>query len=157
MDITDTCRELIVKAYQEYETKDYREVLTDGTVLVCKSKVLNSLDFGYSKIVVESPLLNDDGTYVLKKKCKVADTSKRDTENVPLSEDIEEYFVREVLSYNPDAWIDKTKTKIGYEIPFTRTFYEYQAPEAVDEIIKRINILEKDISESLDKLFHKEV
>lgn len=157
MDITDTCRELIVKAYQEYETKDYREVLIDGTVLVCKSKVLNSLDFGYSKIVVESPLLNDDGTYVLKKKCKVADTSKRDTENVPLSEDIEEYFVREVLSYNPDAWIDKTKTKIGYEIPFTRTFYEYQAPEAVDEIIKRINILEKDISESLDKLFHKEV
>lgn len=157
MDITDTCRELIVKAYQEYETKDYREVLSDGSVLICKSKVLNSIDLGYSKIVVECPLLNDDGTYVLKKKCKVADTSKRDTENVPLSEDIEEYFVREVLSYNPDAWIDKTKTKVGYEIPFTRTFYEYQAPEAVDEIIKRINILEKDISESLDKLFHKEV
>lgn len=157
MDITDKCRELIVKAYQEYETKDYKEVLDDGTVLICKSKVLNSIDLGYNKIVVESPLLNEDGTYVLKKKCKVADTSKRDTENIPLSEDIDEYFVREVLSYNPDAWIDKTKTKVGYEIPFTRTFYEYQAPEAVDEIIKRINILEKDISESLDKLFHKEV
>lgn len=157
MDITDTCRGLIVKAYQEYETKGYREVLDDGTVLICKSKVLNSIDLGYNKIVVESPLLNEDGTYVLKKKCKVADTSKRDTENIPLSEDIDEYFVREVLSYNPDAWIDKTKTKVGYEIPFTRTFYEYQAPETVDEIIKRINILEKDISESLDKLFHKEV
>ena len=93
---------------------------------------------------------------MLKKGKPVADTSLRDTENVPLKENIDEYFKREVLPYAPDAWIDKTKTKIGYEIPMTRYFYEYQAPEPVEDIMARITELEKDISASLQALFHKE-
>ena len=63
-----------------------------------------------------------------------ADSSLRDTENVPLSEKIEDYFAREVLPHVPDAWIDNTKTKTGYEIPFNRHFYVFTPPRALDEI-----------------------
>jgi len=69
------------------------------------------------------------------------DPKLRDTENVPLGEDIEEYFAREVAPHVPDAWIDHTKTKIGYEIPFTRHFYEYLPPRPLEEIdadVKRL-------------------
>ena len=84
------------------------------------------------------------------------DTSLRDTENVPLVQDIDAYFAREVLPYAPDAWIDHSKTKVGYEIPMTRYFYEYQAPEAVEDIVARITALEQNISAGLAELFHKE-
>lgn len=84
---------------------------------------------------------------------KVADVNLRDTENVPLSEDIDAYFTREVLPYAPDAWIDRTKTKVGYEIPMTRYFYEYQAPESADSIMERIKHLERDITASLNTIF----
>ena len=94
--------------------------------------------------------------YLDKKGKPVADADLRDTENVPLKEDIQQYFQREVLPYAPDAWIDEKKTKIGYEIPMTRYFYEYQPPEPVEDIMARITELEKDISASLQALFHKE-
>ena len=81
------------------------------------------------------------------------DAALRDTENVPLKEDIDAYFQREVLPYAPDAWIDKKKTKVGYEIPMTRYFYKYQAPEPVETIAERIRGLEKEIAEELAKLF----
>ena len=86
----------------------------------------------------------------------VADTSLRDTENVPLVQDVDRYFEREVLPYAPDAWIDKSKTKVGYGIPLPRYFYEYQPPEPVYDIGERIKKLESEISESLNALFHKE-
>lgn len=84
-----------------------------------------------------------------------ADTSLRDTENVPLDEDIDRYFKREILPYTMDAWIDKKKTKVGYEIPMTRYFYEYKTPEPAGDIVKRINKLEADIATSLKALFDK--
>ena len=86
----------------------------------------------------------------------VPDSALRDTENVPLDEDIDAYFEREVLPYAPDAWIDRSKTKVGYEIPMTRYFYEYQAPEKTEDIMERITKLETEISDSLRALFHKE-
>ena len=73
-----------------------------------------------------------------------------------MTEDIDEYFQREVLPYAPDAWIDTKKTKVGYEIPMTRYFYEYETPEPVEDIMTRITGLEADISASLQALFHKE-
>jgi type I restriction enzyme M protein len=76
----------------------------------------------------------------------------RDTENVPLKEDIYEYFEREVKPHVPDAWIDESKTKIGYEIPFTRHFYKYQPLRPSEEIMKEIIELEKSISEKLKKV-----
>jgi type I restriction enzyme M protein len=81
------------------------------------------------------------------------DSKKRDYENVPLSEDIHEYFNREVKPYNPDAWIDEKKSVIGYEIPFTRVFYKFVEPEKTEDIAKEIKAAEKDIMESLNKLF----
>ena len=87
---------------------------------------------------------------------RVPDADLRDTENVPLKEDIDEYFRREVLPYASDAWIDKKKTKVGYEIPMTRYFYEYQAPEPIETIMARITDLEQQINDSLTALFHQE-
>ena len=114
---------------------------------------MDAIDLGYNKIVVETPRLDDDGNVVMKKKKPVADTSKRDTENVPLAEDIDVYFEREVIPYNSQAWIDKSKTKVGYEIPFTRTFYEYRQIEPSEKIIARIEAYEKSLMAKLHDLF----
>jgi len=95
----------------------------------------------------------EGGRKVEKKGRVVADTSKRDTENVPLGEDIGEYMKREVLPYNPDAWVDETKSKVGYEIPFTRTFYEYKKIEPSADIAKRIKEHESRLAATLGKLF----
>jgi len=84
------------------------------------------------------------------------DPELRDTENVPLKEDIYEYFEREVKPHVPDAWIDESKTKIGYEIPFTRHFYKYQPLRPSEEIMKEIIELEKSISEKLKKVMGNE-
>lgn len=155
VDITDNARNLILKAYDEYsENKVYEETTESGAKLVCKSKVLDSVDLGYNKITVESPLLDENGNPVKDKKGKTqADSDKRDFENVPLDQDIDKYFEREVLPYNKDAWIDKSKTKIGYEIPFTRTFYEYKQLEKADDIAARIEEHEKNLMEKLRNLF----
>ncbi len=149
-DITDLCRDLIVKAYGEFRND---EIYGEKDGIYCHSKIFDNEEFGYNKIVVERPTLDENGQPVLKKGKPVADASKRDTENVPLREDIDEYFAREVLPYAPDAWIDRKKTKVGYEIPMTRYFYEYQAPEKVEDIMERLSRIEADIQSSLDALF----
>ena len=151
-DITDACRELIVTAYGEFANG---KVYGDKNSIYCESKVFESVEFGYNKIVVERPQRDEAGNIILKRGKPVPDTSLRDTENVPLVQDIDAYFAREVLPYAPDAWIDHSKTKVGYEIPMTRYFYEYQAPEAVEDIVARITALEQDISAGLAELFHK--
>ena len=152
-DITDACRELIVTAYGEFANG---KVYGDKNGIYCESKVFESVEFGYNKIVVERSQRDEAGNVILKRGKPVPDTSLRDTENVPLVQDIDAYFAREVLPYAPDAWIDHSKTKVGYEIPMTRYFYEYQAPEAVEDIVARITALEQDISTGLAELFHKE-
>ena len=151
-DITDACRNLIVTAYGEFANG---KVYGDKNGIYCESKVFESVEFGYNKIVVERPQRDEAGNILLKRGKPVPDTSLRDTENVPLVQDIDAYFAREVLPYAPDAWIDHSKTKVGYEIPMTRYFYEYQAPEAVEDIVARITALEQDISAGLAELFHK--
>ena len=152
-DITDACRELIVTAYGEFANG---KVYGDKNGIYCESKVFESVEFGYNKIVVERPQRDEAGNVILKRGKPVPDTSLRDTENIPLVQDIDAYFAREVLPYASDAWIDHSKTKVGYEIPMTRYFYEYQAPEAVEDIVARITALEQDISAGLAELFHKE-
>ena len=149
-DITDKCRELITRSYGAFEND---AVYGDKDGIYCESKIFETTEFGYSKIVVERPERDENGEPVKKKGKYVADASLRDTENVPLTEDIDAYFEREVLPYAPDAWIDKKKTKVGYEIPMTRYFYEYHEPESVEEIAVRIHELELDIQSSLNELF----
>ncbi len=148
-DISDENRDLIVQAYTAFTNG----VFGDKNSVYCESKIFDTEEFGYSKIVVERPLRDENGEIIKKKGKPVADSNLRDTENVPLKEDIDEYFAREVLPYAPDAWIDRSKTKIGYEIPMTRYFYEYQKPEASEDILKRIIALEDSISASLKSLF----
>lgn len=117
------------------------------------SKIFNNEDFGYTKITVERPLRGEDGELILKKGKKQPDTSLRDTENVPLTENIQDYFKREVLPFAPDAWIDEKKSKVGYEIPFTRYFYKYEAPQPSAEIMAEILELEKELEGSLQEVF----
>lgn len=152
-DITDICRKIIIEAYGEFK---HEAIYGDKNGIYCESKIFDTVEFGYNKIVVERPLRDENGEPVLIKGKKQPDSALRDTENVPLAEDIDSYFEREVLPYAPDAWIDIKKTKVGYEIPMTRYFYEYQAPEAVENIVDRLNSLEADITKSLNSLFHKE-
>lgn len=152
-DITDLCRELMVQAYGDFK---HEALYGDKNGIYCESKIFDSVEFGYNKIVVERPLRDENGELILKKGKKQPAAFLRDTENVPLTQDIDAYFEREVLPFAPDAWIDHKKTKVGYEIPMTRYFYEYQAPEPVETIVERIKTLEADISASLDALFPKE-
>jgi type I restriction enzyme M protein len=122
--------EELVRWYGAFEENDH-------------SKIFDNEDFGYHTITVERPLLNENGEIMRDKKGKAkADSSLRDTENIPLKEDIQSYFEREVLPHVPDAWIDESKTKVGYEIPFTRHFYEYTPPRPLAEIdaeLKQVN------------------
>jgi type I restriction enzyme M protein len=113
--------------------------------------------FGYTSITVERPLRDDSGAVVLFEKGKQKgspqpDSSLRDTENVPLGEDIEAYFKREVLPHAPDAWIDESKRKIGYEIPFTRHFYVFEPPRPLDEIDAELKTASANIMRMLGEL-----
>jgi len=103
------------------------------------SRVFKNEEFGYTTITVERPLRDEAGNIVLGSKGKLkgkpqADSALRDTENVPLSDDIEAHFKREVLPHAPDAWIDHEKSKVGYEIPFNRHFYVFEPPRSLHEI-----------------------
>lgn len=152
VDITEECRNVLVQAYGEFLNKEYS--LGDRTA---ESKVLDSLDFGFNKVTIESPLKDEDGNLVLKNKKVQADASLRDTEDIPLTEDIDAYFEREIKPFNPDAWIDKTKTKVAYEIPFTRLFYKYVAPESTEIIALKIKALEESIVKSFEQLSGQDV
>lgn len=148
-DITDLCRRLITEAYGDFRDN---MVYGDKNGVYCESKIFGSEEFGYNKITVVMPKLDESGKPVLDKKGKPV-AGETDTENVPLTQDIDAYFEREVKPYAPLAWIDKKKTKVGYEIPMTRYFYEYQQPEPVEDIVTRIEGLEADITASLKALF----
>lgn len=114
------------------------------------SRIFSNETFGYRTITVERPLLDEVGAPVIGQKGKnkgkpVADSARRDTENVPLIEDVDAYFAREVLPHAPDAWIDEDKTKTGYEIPFNRHFYVFEPPRDLAEI-------DADLREVTDKI-----
>lgn len=138
---TDEQIEEIVGLYDAFEEADSK-----------LSKVFTNDDFGYTTVTVERPLKDENGNPVTDRKGNPKpDSSLRDTENIPLGEDINAYFEREVLPYAPDAWIDRKKDKIGYEIPFTRYFYEYTPLRPSSEILVEIKELEASIAEQLQK------
>ena len=153
VDITKEARDLIVKAYGAYRNDTFEAVVDGGHKLVVKTRVMSTMSLGYNKITVESPLTDENGKPILKKGKMQPDASKRDTENVPLDEDMDMYFEREVKPYNPDAWIDHDKDKVGYEIPFTRTFYEYKAIESASLLAAKIEAHEQSLMSKLQGLF----
>jgi type I restriction enzyme M protein len=146
-DITEKCRDVIVRAYGEFQNKQY--TLNDRNV---ESKIFENEDFAFYKIVIESPKLNENGKIIEKNGRPLPDANKRDTENVPFKENINNYFIQEVLPYNPDAWIDEGKTQLGYEIPFNKYFYKYEEMETVTEIVKRISLIEQVLATNLKEL-----
>jgi type I restriction enzyme M protein len=121
------------------------------------SRIFSNESFGYRMITVERPLKDENGKIVLGERGKQkgkpqADSSLRDTENVPLSEDVETYFKREVLPHAPDAWIDHDKTKVGYEIPFNRHFYVFEPPRPLDEIDADLKVVTDRIKAMIEGL-----
>ncbi|MGB3752436.1 MAG: class I SAM-dependent DNA methyltransferase [Parerythrobacter sp.] len=121
------------------------------------SLVLPNEAFGYHQITVERPQLDEDGEPVMVARGKnkgqpQPDTALRDTETVPLTEDIDAYFEREVLPHVPDAWIDKSKSKVGYEIPFNRHFYVFEPPRPLAEIDEELAEVTADIQAMLREM-----
>tara|TARA_R110000751_G_scaffold112188_1_gene211005 strand:+ start:10988 stop:12736 length:1749 start_codon:yes stop_codon:yes gene_type:complete len=107
-------------------------------------KIFDNKDFGYSKVTVERPLMKNGKVVKDNKGKPKPDSALRDTENIPLKEDIDTYMQREVLPHVPDAWVDNSKTKIGYEINFTKYFYEYKPLRSLEEIRADILALEAE-------------
>ena len=137
--ITDNHRNELFSIYEKFEDGEF-------------SRVYPNEFFGYTKITIEQPEVDGNGRPILKKDgTPKPDTSKRDTERVPLSEDIEEYYEREVKPHLPESWIDWDKNKVGYEINFTKYFYKYQPLRSVGEITDELLKLEEE-SEHLFKL-----
>ncbi len=121
------------------------------------SRIFKTTDFGDQTITVEHPLLDKTGTPQVETKGKrkgqpKADSKLRDTEEVPLDEDIHEYFEREVKPHVPDAWIDGEKTKIGYEIPFNRHFYVFKPPRELDMIDTELKVVTDRIVKMIGEL-----
>ncbi|HDR9587660.1 TPA: SAM-dependent DNA methyltransferase [Burkholderia stabilis] len=121
------------------------------------SRVFRNKDFGYTTITVERPLRDEQGNVVLSVKGKQkgkpqVDSALRDTENVPLSEDIGVYFAREVLPHAADAWIDDSKSKVGYEIPFNRHFYVFEPPRDLHTIDEELKAVSANIMAMLEEL-----
>lgn len=136
VDLDDDCIELIIKAYNEFENKAY----SLGNLAV-ESKVFENDFFGYTKVTVETPITDEDGKPVLKRGKPTPDKAKTDSEIIPLLQDIDEYFAKNVTPYNPLAYMDRSKDKVGYEIPFTRLFYKFTPPRKSDEIFAEFKAL----------------
>jgi type I restriction enzyme M protein len=132
----------------------FTEASKDGTPI---SRIFKNADFGYRTITVERPLTDEKGKVVLIAKGKNKGepqpyTEMRDTENIPLDEDVEVYLEREVLPHVPDAWIDHDKTKVGYEIPFNRHFYVFKPPRSLHEIDEELKGVTQRIMGMLEGL-----
>lgn len=146
-ELDDECIRMITKAYTNFSDKFYS---SGDKIVECKIK--DNEDFKYSKVVVERPLLDENGKPVLKKGNPEADSALRDTESIPFKEEIQAYMEANVLPFAPDAWIDNKKTKIGYEIPLTREFYKYVAPRSSDEIYTKLKDLENQELDLMTKI-----
>lgn len=148
-DFSDKCIKAIVKAYKEFDNQFYEY----GTKSV-ESKVFSNADFAYLKVTVETPLKDENGKIKLDKKGRPQpDKELTDTEIIPVTENIEAYMEKNVYPFNPDAYIDDSKTKKGYEIPFTRLFYKFVPPASSKDIYAEIKEMEKTETALMKELF----
>ena len=134
--IDDDSRAAIVREYTAFSESDI-------------SKLFDAEDFGYTKVTMECPLYDEAGNKVIKRGVVQVDSARRDTETIPLKTDIDEYIKAEVLPYVPDAFPDRSKDKIGYEIPFTRYFYKYVPPRKSSDILQEIIANEESLQQTL--------
>lgn len=148
VDLDDACINLILKAYGAFDNDAY-----ENGGLVVESKVFENDYFGYTKVAVETPVLDENGQPILKKGKPQPDKGKSDSEIIPLREDIDEYMNKNVLPYNPLAYIDHAKDKVGYEVPFTRLFYKFVPPTPSEDIFAEIKALEEEEATLMKELF----
>ncbi len=146
-EFTERCIALVAKAYLEFSDAAYSEA---GKIV--ESKIRDNDDFKFTKITVERPLRDENGAPVLKKGKPQIES---DTESVPFKEDVGAYMRKNVLPYVPDAKINPKKTKIGYEIPFTREFYKYVPPRPSAEIFEELRRLGAQEAELMKKILGK--
>lgn len=148
VDLNEECISLIMKAYDEFTDECYET----GDIIV-ESKVFDNSFFGFTKVTVETAQTDETGNLVLKKGKKQPVKGASDTEIIPLYEDISVYMEKNVLPYNPLAYINEAKDKVGYEVPFTRLFYKFEAPESSDSIFEQIKALEAEETILMKELF----
>lgn len=148
VDLDDNCIALIMEAYMNFRDGVY----TNGELTV-ESKTYENEFFGYTKVTVETAQADENGKPILKKGKPQPVKGESDSEIIPLSEDIDEYIKTNVLPYNPLAFPDRQKDKIGYEIPFTRLFYKFTAPESSEDIFADIKALEEQETILMKELF----
>ncbi|MDO5151167.1 MAG: class I SAM-dependent DNA methyltransferase [Oscillospiraceae bacterium] len=148
VDLSDNCISLIMKAYDGFTDGVYE----NGDIVV-ESKVFDNSYFGFTKVTVETALCDESGQPVLKKGKPQPVKGASDNEIIPLSEDIDEYIKKNVLPYNPVAYLDRTKDKVGYEVPFTRLFYKFVAPAKSEDIFAEIKELEAEETALMKELF----
>lgn len=148
VDLDDNCIRLILNAYESFE-----DGVFEDNGLYVESKVYDKDFFGYTKVTVETAICDEAGKPVLKK-CKLQPVKgASDSEIVPLQEDVDEYMEKNVLPYNSLAYLDRSKDKIGYEVPFTRLFYKFVAPVPSNEVFEEIKSLEAEETELMKELF----
>lgn len=151
VDLDDACIDMIVKAYDEFSNKTYE---ADG--ISVESKVFDNDYFGFTKVTVETQQTDDSGKPVVKKGKKQPIKGASDNEIIPLQDDIETYMEKNVMPYNPLAYIDPAKDKVGYEVPFTRLFYKFETPESSADIFGDIKALEAEETILMKELFGNE-
>lgn len=148
VDLDDNCIHLIVSAYEAFENGVFED---NG--LAVESKVYDNDFFGYTKVTVETALCDESGKPILKKGKMQPVKGSSDSEIIPLQEDIDEYMEKNVLPFNSVAYLDRSKDKIGYEIPFTRLFYKFVPPTPSSDIFVEIKGLEAKETELMKELF----
>jgi len=142
-EISETHREEILNHYLQFEEND-------------KCLIFPNNHFGYTKVTIEQPLLDDDGNVITDRQGNPKpDSKKRDSERVPLEQDIDDYFEREVKPHLPNSWMDRNKDKVGYEINFTKYFYKYKPLRSLEEISSDLLKLDEDIGGSMKQVLDK--
>lgn len=138
-EISEQGRNYILKVYEDFKENEI-------------SKIYPNEFFGYKKLTIEQPLVQD-GKVVMDKKGKMKpDGSLRDTERIPLDVDIDDYFDKEVKPHLPNSWVDKDKTQVGYEINFSKYFYKYTPLRSVQDVLKDLLELEKESDGLMNEL-----
>lgn len=138
-EVSDEQRDFILKTYTDFKESEI-------------SKIFPNQFFGFTKVTIEQPL-KEDGKIVKDKKGNIkTDGSLRDNERIPLGVDVDEYFEREVKPHLPESWMDRSKDSIGYEINFTKYFYQYKPLRSLSDLTKELLDLEKESDGLMNKL-----
>jgi type I restriction enzyme M protein len=138
-EVSDEQRELILKTYTDFKESEI-------------SKIFSNQFFGFTKVTIEQPL-KENGEIIKDKKGNIKpDGSLRDNERIPLNVDIDEYFKKEVKPHIPESWMDRSKDSVGYEINFTKYFYQYKPLRSLSDLTKELLDLEKESDGLMNKL-----